>query len=103
VKIEKPSTSLPLPMTTTEGRKAQAPEVPQTAPPTREEEVSLSFAAKKMAALDKEEMGALSFDSAKVSAIEAAIREGNYRINPEKIADGLISSAREFLSSKAER
>ncbi|MCP5286192.1 MAG: flagellar biosynthesis anti-sigma factor FlgM [Burkholderiaceae bacterium] len=38
-----------------------------------------------------------SFDQAKVDRIAQAIRDGNYQINAEAIADKLISNAQELL------
>jgi negative regulator of flagellin synthesis FlgM len=38
-----------------------------------------------------------AFNSQKVAEIRQAISEGRFQINPEKIADGLISSVREML------
>ena len=43
------------------------------------------------------------FDSAKVERISNAIREGKFRINPEAIADKLISNAQELLSNVNKR
>lgn len=39
-----------------------------------------------------------AFSSQKVAEIRSAISEGRFQINPERIADGLISSVREMLS-----
>lgn len=41
--------------------------------------------------------GEASFDQAKVERIAQAIRDGNYQINAEAIADKLISNAQELL------
>jgi negative regulator of flagellin synthesis FlgM len=38
-----------------------------------------------------------AFNSQKVAEIRQAISEGKFRIDPERIADGLISSVREML------
>ncbi|MBZ0106825.1 MAG: flagellar biosynthesis anti-sigma factor FlgM [Sulfuricella denitrificans] len=38
-------------------------------------------------------------DTAKVEAIKQAISEGRFKINPEKIADGLLNSVKELLTS----
>ena len=38
-----------------------------------------------------------AFNSEKVAEIRQAISEGRFQINPERIADGLISSVREML------
>lgn len=37
------------------------------------------------------------FNAQKVAEIRQAISEGRFQINPERIADGLISSVREML------
>ncbi|ACV37076.1 flagellar biosynthesis anti-sigma factor FlgM [Accumulibacter sp.] len=41
-----------------------------------------------------------SFDAARVSEIKQAIAEGRFTINPEAIADRLISSASELVDSQ---
>jgi negative regulator of flagellin synthesis FlgM len=41
--------------------------------------------------------GASDIDAAKVAAIRDAIASGQIKIDPTKIADGLIASARELL------
>ncbi len=38
-----------------------------------------------------------AFNSQKVAEIRQAISEGRFQINPERIADGLLSSVREML------
>lgn len=38
-----------------------------------------------------------SFDAAKVERIAQAIRDGKFQVNPEKIADKLISNAQDLL------
>lgn len=38
-----------------------------------------------------------AFNSQKVAEIRQAISDGRFQINPERIADGLISSVREML------
>lgn len=49
------------------------------------------------AALSGNAVGEASFDQAKVDRIAQAIRDGNYKINPEAIADKLIANAQELL------
>ncbi|WP_293761161.1 flagellar biosynthesis anti-sigma factor FlgM [uncultured Aquitalea sp.] len=44
-----------------------------------------------------QQSGESSFDAAKVASIKSAIASGNFSVNPEKIADSLIASARELL------
>lgn len=41
------------------------------------------------------------FDTARVTKIRTDISSGRYRVNTTKIADGLLSSVRDLLGSKA--
>lgn len=41
-----------------------------------------------------------SFDADKVSSVKNAIDSGTYQVNPEVIADKLISNAKELLQGK---
>jgi len=50
------------------------------------------------AALNSVSGSEAAFNSQKVAEIRQAISEGRFRINPERIADGLISSVREMLA-----
>lgn len=40
-------------------------------------------------------------DSGKVDEIKSAIAQGQFRVDPEKVADGLIQSVRQMLSAQA--
>jgi negative regulator of flagellin synthesis FlgM len=40
-------------------------------------------------------------DTAKVESTKAALRDGTYQIDAGKIADGMLSSARDLLQTKA--
>lgn len=48
--------------------------------------------------LAKTAQAAEAFDADKVAAIKAAIAAGEFKINPEAIADSLIASTRELLA-----
>jgi negative regulator of flagellin synthesis FlgM len=39
-------------------------------------------------------------DSGKVEEIKGAISQGQFRVNPEKVADGLINSVRQMLDAQ---
>jgi len=39
-------------------------------------------------------------DSGKVNEIKQAITQGEFRVNPEKVADGLINSVRQMLAAQ---
>lgn len=41
-----------------------------------------------------------TFDADKVAAIREQIRSGQYRINPERIADGLLASVRGLIADR---
>ena len=76
-------------------RKAEAAPTknPATVPST---EVALSSAATGLA----EGTGDPAFDAAKVERIATAIREGQFKVNAEAIADKLIVNAEELLGRK---
>ena len=48
------------------------------------------------------ELGAADqvFDAKKVAEIQQAIAEGRFKVNPERIADGLLDSVRDLLSQR---
>ncbi len=75
-------------------RKAEA--APTKTPTVPSTEVALSAAATGLAAGSAE----ASFDGAKVERIATAIREGKFTVNPEAIADKLITNAEELLGRK---
>lgn len=41
-----------------------------------------------------------NFNAARVAEIRQAISEGRFEINPERIADGLLQSVRDFLADR---
>lgn len=44
--------------------------------------------------------GGEDFNAARVAEIRQAISEGKFQVNPERIADGLLDSVREFLADR---
>ena len=75
------ATGTATPASSTEGTEASA-------------QVELSSAATALAAGDT---ATPEFDSEKVGRIAQAIREGKFKVNPEAIADKLITNAQEIL------
>ena len=72
-----------------------APTTPSTtAEPSAK--VELSPAATLLSALEADP----TFDAAKVERIAQAIRDGQFKVNPEAIADKLIVNAEELLGRK---
>lgn len=72
--------------------KAQPPKAAPAAEPT--ESVSLSQLGSTLAGSEKPPV-----NSARIQEIKQAISEGRFKINPEAIADRLIESARDLVSS----
>jgi negative regulator of flagellin synthesis FlgM len=71
---------------------------PGTAAPAAGSQASATVAlSSTAAALSTDGVGEASFDQAKVERIAQAIRDGNYQINAEAIADKLIANAQELL------
>jgi negative regulator of flagellin synthesis FlgM len=61
--------------------------------------VSISLAATSLASQASSAGG--HFDADKVSAVRDAIANGTYKVNPEAIADKLLSNAQEMLRRSA--
>lgn len=72
-------------------RKASAPTAPAAEPSAK---VELSASA---AALAGAEANDGTFDAQKVERLAQAIRDGQFQVNPEVIADKLIANAQELL------
>lgn len=71
---------------------APAPKAEKAATPEASAQVTLSSTAQSLGD------GSAEFDAGKVERLSNAIRDGNYKVNPEAIADKLISNAQELLS-----
>lgn len=54
----------------------------------------------KAQALARQDTSAGVFDADKVNKIKAAIANGEFQVNPERIADGLIDSVRDIISTR---
>lgn len=65
-----------------------------------QDNVQLSSISTQIQALETGIREASGFDAAKVDAVKQAISEGRYTINPDVIADKLISSTRELLAQQ---
>lgn len=69
---------------------------PTRSPPESSAQVNLSAAATTVAGT----AGDGSFDTSKVQRIAQAIRDGQFKVHPEVIADKLIANAAELLERK---
>ena len=84
------------PTTPSAAPRATAPQANVTA--AAQEGVSLSPLAGSLKPSEQQPV-----NSARIQEIKQAISEGRFKINPEAIADRLIESARELVSSNSER
>lgn len=78
-----------------ENRPVQPQENPR--PGTEQTDVSLSPRAAQLKQLETQLAAIPVVDRARVDSIKAAIVSGQYTVNPENIADGLIDSVKEML------
>ena len=76
-----------------------APVVADAKPAQASATVALSTTATQLAAGGTEGV----FDAQKVQRISDAIRDGKFQVNPEAIADKLISNAQELLGNVTKR
>jgi negative regulator of flagellin synthesis FlgM len=53
-----------------------------------------------LAALQETGATTAPIDTARVAEIKQAIVDGRFQVNPERIADGLLESARQLLASR---
>lgn len=75
-------------------RAAKKDDIPaKTAAPAASGSVAIS-----MQGVEKAAQSAPAFDADKVAAIRSAIASGQFKINPDAIADSLIASTRELLA-----
>ncbi len=70
------------------------------ATPAASENVTLSTMASQMKALEAKVANTEVFDAQKVDAIKSAIASGQFSVDSEKIADGLVASVKDFLSTQ---
>lgn len=63
-------------------------------------QVQLSNFASNLQKLEQAIANTPVVDSGKVNEIKSAIAQGQFRVNPEKVADGLLDSVKQMLSSQ---
>lgn len=67
------------------------------AAPVEGEPIRISEMSGRLSALEAQLSASPAFDAGKVESIKQAIRDGQFTINPEVIADKLLASVEEFL------
>lgn len=70
---------------------------PGTHAPEGAAKVSLSALSTQLQALETRLADGGHFDAAKVESIKRAIQSGQFKVNPEAVADKLIASVREMV------
>ena len=85
-----------IPLTQGVGDKPSA--VKQAAPkPVEGAAISLSVLSTQLQALEAKMADTGHFDASRVESIKRAIQSGQFKVNPEAIADKLIASVRELV------
>lgn len=69
------------------------------APSNASGKVTLSAMSTKLQSLEAKVAADNVYDSEKVESIKLAIKNGQFNVSAEKIADGLISSVKDFLQA----
>jgi negative regulator of flagellin synthesis FlgM len=78
----------------------QKPEVSRTAATgAGAESVTLSPLSSQLQSLEAKVAAGSVYDAEKVDAIKSAISSGQFTVNSEKVADGLISTVKELLTT----
>ena len=72
-------------------------------PVSNDSTVDLSPLASQLQHVEGTLSGVSEVDSVKVGELKQAISEGRFRVDPEKVADGLIQSVRDMLSAQSLR
>jgi len=83
--------------------KAADKAVAQAAPtpvPVQTDSVSLSTQGKALAGTSATAANTAVFDSKKVERIKSAIADGQFKVNSDKVADGLLETVRDLLHSR---
>lgn len=68
--------------------------------PAATESVTLSTLSTQMKTLEAKIANTEIFDAKKVEAIKSAITSGQFTVDSAKIADGLVASVKDFLSTQ---
>jgi negative regulator of flagellin synthesis FlgM len=84
--------------TTTQAGTAKGADKAATAAPVRTDSVSLSSQGQAMA--NAVGGSGATFDTKKVERIKMAIADGQFKVNSEKVADGLLETVRDLLHSR---
>ncbi|MCB5189288.1 flagellar biosynthesis anti-sigma factor FlgM [Methylobacillus arboreus] len=76
-----------------------APRASEAKTPVAGESVTLSPLASQLQSIEAAGANEQVYDAEKVSAIKSAISSGQFRVDSEKVADGLINTVRDLLTA----
>jgi negative regulator of flagellin synthesis FlgM len=82
----------------TDAKTAKSTETVKTEQGTSEK-ITLSSRSSALQSLETKTVSEEAYDAGKVEAIKAAILDGQFKINSGKVADGLINTVKDLLSS----
>jgi len=85
---------------TTQTSNARGAEKAATAAPTQAPTDSIRLSSQGQAMANAVGSGAQVFDAKKVERIKLAIADGQFQVNSEKVADGLLETVRDLLHSR---
>ena len=88
------------PATTPANTARGADKAATTAPPTQAQTDSVRLSSQGQAMANAVGGGAQVFDAKKVERIKMAIADGQFQVNSEKVADGLLETVRDLLHSR---
>lgn len=100
MKIEKPGNALPAGVIS-EGNARPASAKTSPAPQQSSTSVSLGSTATQLSKMEASMANAPVVDANKVAEIKQAISEGRFQVNSSVVADRLIQSVRDLISSQA--
>jgi negative regulator of flagellin synthesis FlgM len=83
---------------TDSGRTKSATQTSRTPAPQASDQVELSSLAARLQ--EASAATAEPIDTARIAEIKQAITDGRFQVNPERIADGLLESARQLLANR---
>ncbi|WP_020654787.1 flagellar biosynthesis anti-sigma factor FlgM [Massilia niastensis] len=86
--------------TTTPANNTRAADKATTAAPTAAQTDSVRLSSQGQAMANAVGGNNQVFDSKKVERIKAAIADGQFQVNSEKVADGLLETVRDLLHSR---
>lgn len=84
----------------TDAKTAKSTDAPKTEQ-SASEKVTLSTRSSELQSIETKTVSEEAYDASKVEAIKRAILDGQFKIDSGKVADGLINTVKDLLTSSA--